>query len=56
VVVRRLNPGSRVLSERRDEILQRFLPLPFERAPGDFAPELNAVQNDESGLAQALGA
>jgi Methyltransferase domain len=55
VVVRRLNPGSRVLSERRNEILQRFLPLSFERAPGDFAPELNPVQNDESGLAQALG-
>lgn len=55
VVVRRLNPGSKVLTERRAEILERFAALEFQRAPGDFAPELNAVSNDDSGLSQALG-
>jgi len=54
VVVRRLNPGSRVLFERRSEIIARFAELAFERAPGDFAPELNAVSNDDSGLSRAL--
>jgi hypothetical protein len=54
VVVRRLNPGSSVLRERLDEIIERFLPLAYERLPGDFAPELHAVPNDEAGLALAL--
>jgi tetratricopeptide (TPR) repeat protein len=56
VVVRRLNPGSNVLRERFDEIIERFAGLEYERAPGDFAPELNPVPNDEGGLALALKA
>lgn len=56
VVVRRLNPGSRVLHERRDEIVARFSELEYARAPGDFAPELNAVPCNEAGLALALKA
>jgi tetratricopeptide (TPR) repeat protein len=56
VVVRRLNPGSNVLRERFDEIIERFAGIEYERAPGDFAPELNPVPNDEGGLALALKA
>jgi hypothetical protein len=56
VVVRRLNPGSSVLRDRFDEIVERFAGLEYERAPGDFAPELNSVPNDEAGLALALKA
>jgi tetratricopeptide (TPR) repeat protein len=56
VVVRRLNPGSSVLRDRFDEIVEHFAALEYERAPGDFAPELNAVPNDEAGLALALKA
>lgn len=54
VVVRRLNPGSTVLDSHFDEIVARYRDLVFERAPGDFAPELNAVANDEAGLNLAL--
>ena len=55
VVVRRLNPGSREIERRFDELVARFTPLAYERAPGNFAPELDAVSNDERGLAEALG-
>nr|PZN21200.1 MAG: hypothetical protein DIU78_17915 [Pseudomonadota bacterium] len=54
VFVRRLDPGSTLLRERMTEILERFLPLAYDREPGDFAPELNAVSNDDAGLARAL--
>jgi hypothetical protein len=56
VVVRRLNPAAQQLAAERERILERFLPLEYERAPGDFAPELNAVPNDDAGLALALRA
>jgi hypothetical protein len=54
VVVRRLNPAANQLRRERERILERFLPLEYQRAPGDFAPELNAVPNDDAGLALAL--
>jgi hypothetical protein len=54
VLVRRLNPASQRLTELRERILEQFVPLEYERAPGDFAPELNAVPADEAGLALAL--
>jgi hypothetical protein len=54
VVVRRLNPAANQLAAERERILERFLPLEYQRRPGDFAPELNAVPNDEAGLALAL--
>jgi hypothetical protein len=55
VVVRRLDPASRVLLERFDAIEQELSTLEYPHAPGDWPPELGVVPNTPDGLKEALG-
>ena len=54
VVVRRLKPSSAVLSTRRQELIERFRELEWERPLGDFAPEFSLVGNDAAGIRDAI--
>jgi predicted O-methyltransferase YrrM len=54
VVIRCLSPDSTLLSERLDALISEFRDQSYERAPGDFPPELGPVTNDERGLREAL--
>lgn len=55
VVVRRLDPASRVLLDRLDVIVETFASNTWTAEPGCFPPEFCAVANDDRGLADALG-
>lgn len=54
VIVQRLNPSSTVLQERFEEILVQYgdRELPYE--PGAFPAHYHVVENNESGLTEAL--
>jgi hypothetical protein len=54
VVVRRLNPGSTLLSERFEAIVAALEDAEWTHEPGDFPAELGAVTNDDRGLAAAF--
>jgi hypothetical protein len=54
VVIRRLNPSSTRLTEELDQALSELADTAYEYAPGTYPPEFNVVQNDESGLSEAL--
>lgn len=54
VVIRRLSPESTSLREQLDALIAEYRELAYERAAGDFPPELGPVSNDERGLADAL--
>ncbi|HET9934171.1 MAG TPA: class I SAM-dependent methyltransferase [Polyangiaceae bacterium] len=54
VVVRGLNPDSKILSARREELLQRFGAIGWERPLGDFPPDFSLVGNDATGIRAAI--
>lgn len=54
VVIRRLSPESTRLRDELDALIERYRPLEYDRAAGDFPPELAPVPNDERGLSEAL--
>jgi hypothetical protein len=55
VVVRQLDPSSRLLGDRLDEILASLADARYDRGPGDWPPEFHAVPSSEAGLLEALG-
>lgn len=55
VVVRRLNPGSTLLFERFEAIVESLREQEWTSEPGEFPPELNPLSNDDDGLRRALG-
>lgn len=55
VVVRNLDPASRVLEEKSAEIVERYRDVPYPHEPGDWPERYRMVGNDEAGLARALG-
>jgi hypothetical protein len=54
VVVRRLNPGSTLLTERFDAIVASLQGTEWTQEPGDFPSELGALANDDRALAEAF--
>jgi hypothetical protein len=54
VVIRRLSPDSTLLRDEFDALIESLRDVAYERAAGDFPPELGPVPNDERGLAEAL--
>jgi hypothetical protein len=55
VIVRRLDPTSRVLSDDLGEIVERRLDAPYPYALATWPERYPFVTNDEAGLARALG-
>jgi len=55
VVVRGLDPKSRVLFDRADEITAKYRDAEYPYDPGAWPERLGLVENDEGGLARALG-
>lgn len=55
-VVLGLDPSSRVLAEKYDEAVARFMHLPFETAQSTFANDLNVVANDWTTVKARLAA
>ncbi len=53
-IVRGLNPASRVLSERLDEIVARFMDVPYPGRALDVPPGFELVEPNASGLRRAL--
>jgi hypothetical protein len=53
-VVRRLDPGSRVLHERMKEIVAEFMAVDYEVLEADKAGMLNLVPNDAARLGELL--
>ncbi|HEV8547987.1 MAG TPA: class I SAM-dependent methyltransferase [Polyangiaceae bacterium] len=56
VVVRGLDPSSRVLERERPRILGELMPLEYPCPVGSYPDELHVVPNTPEGLAEALGA
>ena len=54
VVVRRLDPGSRVLAERMDAIVAEFLAVDYGVLDADKAGMLNLVPNDAARVSELL--
>jgi tetratricopeptide (TPR) repeat protein len=54
VVIRRLSPESTLLADELGAVIDELRDVAYERAAGDFPPELHPVSNDERGLAEAL--
>ncbi|MFZ5895655.1 MAG: class I SAM-dependent methyltransferase [Myxococcota bacterium] len=54
VIVRRLNPASRILAEQFDDIVARLAPLTWDHPLGEFPSEFGLVSNDAAGLADAV--
>jgi hypothetical protein len=55
VVVRNLDPASKVLEQKSVEIVERYRDMPYPYEPGDWPERYRLVENDEAGLARALG-
>lgn len=55
VIIRRLDPSSRLLREREAAIVDEFSSLAYPYAPGAVPPELHPVASDAEGLREALG-
>ena len=55
IVVRGLDPHSRVLSERMPELERQYAERPYPHAPGAWPPAYGVVDNSAAGLAFALG-
>jgi hypothetical protein len=55
VVVRGLDPSSRLLIERIDEIVARYRDASYPHEPGTWPDRYQLVENSEAGLALALG-
>jgi hypothetical protein len=53
-VVTGLDPASRVLSDRYDEAVARYLDMPFETIEADMGPALNIVANDANEVRSRL--
>jgi glycosyltransferase involved in cell wall biosynthesis/predicted O-methyltransferase YrrM len=49
-----LDPASRVLTEKYDEAIKRFMAMPFSAIEKDLDPALNIVPNDWSAVAARL--
>jgi hypothetical protein len=55
VIARGLDPDSRVLFEKHDEIVSRYREAVYPRAPGEWHPRLRVVENSEAGVKEAIG-
>jgi hypothetical protein len=55
VLVRKLDPSSRVLSEALPELEREYRDKPYPHAPGAWPASYRLVENSEAGLARALG-
>jgi hypothetical protein len=54
VIVRRLDPASRVLPEKLDELIARYLPLEYPYPVGTLPPSVPIVPNAEPHLGRLL--
>jgi hypothetical protein len=54
VIVRGLDPGSRVLFEKHDEIVSRYREAPYPRGPGEWDSRLRVVENGDAGVKEAI--
>lgn len=54
VIVRGLDPGSRVLFEKHDEIVSRYREAQYPRAPGEWDSRLRVVENSDLGVKEAI--
>ena len=55
VIVRRLDPSSRLLAEEFDAVVAELHGLEYPLATGEWPPELGVVPNTPEGLREALG-
>lgn len=55
VVVRRLDPSSRILLDQASELERRYLDLEYPHEPGSWPERYGVVENSDAGLARALG-
>ena len=53
--MRKLDPGSRVLLERHDQICQEYLALDYSYIEDDMAGKLNLFPNDWERIRPLLG-
>lgn len=55
-IVRNLDPANRVLHDRYDEAVERFMDMPFDHIEGHEAERLNVIPNDPDVIAEMIPA